>query len=91
MLEGPETAPQDGILKLHSCRSGGLPAEAETEVETAVAAMHDDEVRQAEDTENSKGKEEGEQGERGTSNGDELPESGASPVAGGAAATEQLG
>ncbi|CAE7707066.1 unnamed protein product [Symbiodinium necroappetens] len=63
--------------------------QAETEVETAVAAMHDDEVRQAEDTENSKGKEEGEQGERGTSKGDELPESGASPVAGGAAATER--
>ncbi|CAE7663843.1 unnamed protein product [Symbiodinium sp. CCMP2456] len=75
VLEGPETAPQ-----------------AEAEVKTAVGAKDDDEVRQAQDRENSKDKEEGEQGEqgeRGTSNGDELPESGASPsVARGATATE---
>ena len=84
---------QDGILQLHSCRSRGLSAEAETEVKVATGAKDDDEVKQhAEDRKTSKGKEQGEQGEQGTSNdGDELPESGASPVARGAMATEQLG
>jgi len=64
--------------------------QAETEVKVATGAKDDDEVKQhAEDRKTSKGKEQGEQGEQGTSNdGDELPESGASPVARGAMATE---